>query len=499
MIRVLVTEDEMPILRSTCTQIERVNPEFKVMYRAVNGQEALEILENQEVELLLLDIQMPIMDGVQLLKIMKERKIDVPTVVLSGYQDFTYVREALRCGAIDYILKPLKMEDLKETLAKIEKMIWSRKSKVHSQVIEENVHDVHERNYEVALLILGACQSGLEEGYTRGLEVEWNTYLETYMKDKLPQDSWWIIPGHASNECLTVFRKLGNRTRNLLEELEKDFQKDFQKEFKKKHRVEEPLTIVLSQKEHNHDSIYKENQVLHTLAKEVMFLEKGQISQDDVEDIKQQNKEQRNELRKYLMEMHHIEQIIPCMKKSLNHAHRRSVIYGLLKTGFWRATELFKGNYTYQELEEEIVAILEETYSKEILIEKLEKLVVDNFYQEQSQSVNKTKIAMQIKEYIDANYMRAINNHTLSEQYGYVPAHLRELFRKQYQVSPMDYLQELRLKKSEELLVKHQTLSLKEIAELVGFKDPLYFSKVFRKSYGMSPSEYRKKGIENES
>ncbi len=495
MIRVLVTEDEMPILRSTCTLIERVNPEFKVMYRAVNGKQALEILENQEVELLLLDIQMPLMDGVQLLKIMKERKIDVPTVVLSGYQDFTYVREALRCGAIDYILKPLKKEDLKETLAKIENMIWSRKSKVHSQAIEENLYDVKERNYEVALLILGACQSGLEEGDAQGLGVEWNTYLEAYMKEKLPQDSWWIIAGHASNECLVVFRKLGNRTRNLLEELEKDFQKDFQK----KHKAEEPLTIVLSRMEHNHDSIYKENQILHSLAREVMLLEEGQISQEDVEDIKQQNKEQRNELRKYLMEMHHIEQIIPCLTRSLSHAHRRSVIYGLLKTGFWRATELFKGNYTYQELEEELVAILEETYSKEILLEKLEKLVVDNFYHEQSQSVNKTKIAMQIKEYIDANYMRVINNHTLSELYGYVPAHLRELFRKQYQVSPMDYLQEIRLKKSEELLVGNQTLSLKEIAELVGFKDPLYFSKVFRKSYGMSPSEYRKKGIENET
>ncbi len=115
MIRVLVTEDEMPILRSTCTLVERMNPEFKVMYRAANGQEALDIMESQEVELLLLDIQMPIMDGVQLLKIMNKKKIKVPTIVLSGYQDFTYVQEALRCGAIDYLLKTLKKEgEIKE-------------------------------------------------------------------------------------------------------------------------------------------------------------------------------------------------------------------------------------------------------------------------------------------------------------------------------------------------------------------------------------------------
>lgn len=491
MIRVLVTEDEMPILRSTCTLVERMNPEFKVMYRAGNGQEALEILEQQEVELLLLDIQMPIMDGVQLLKIMKERKIDVPTIVLSGYQDFSYVREALRCGAIDYMLKPLKKEELQTTLAKVETIIWNKKSKRKKKTSVVASNQTQDNNYEIALVICGAYRSSIEDEGNQGIENRGMNYVETYMHENLPKDSWWMIPGQFHNECLVVVRKLGNRTKqtldNLLLELENS--KDSYP----------PFTIIMSKKEHSHDSIYQENQLLHALAKEVMFLDKGQVSQDEMEAVKEQNKIQHDSKRKVIMKAYHPEQIMPSVRRALDGVDRRCVMIDLLKSGFWKYSELFRGNYTYQELEEELVRILESAYTREMLFAALEKLVINDFYDnEQFQKVNKAAIALQMKEYLEENYMKVINNNTLSERYGYVSAHLRELFRKQYQVSPMEYLQGIRLQKSEELLMEQQNLSLKEISELIGFSDSLYFSKVFRKCYGMSPSEYRKRGLEDE-
>ncbi len=490
MIRVLVTEDEMPILRSTCTLIERINPEFKVMYRAANGQEALEILETQEVELLLLDVQMPIMDGVKLLQIMRQREIEVPTIVLSGYQDFTYVREALRCGAIDYMLKPLKREELQKTLTKVESLIWNKKSKQNKQANAEDFDEGLGCNYEIALLIAGAYRSSHEEDDKQETEEVWDNYLKNYLNENLPHDSWWVIPGQFHNERLMVVRKLGNRTQNLLENMIGDAE----------NTIGKPLTMVLSPKEHSHDTVYKENQVLHSLAKEVMFFDKSQVSLDEIEEVKQNNKQQHDAMKKIIMDVNHPEQIIPSVKRALENVTRRSVMSDLLKTGFWKYSELFGGNYTYQELEEEIVRIIEGTYVKEELFAELEKLVVNDFYNnDQFQKANKTKIAIQIKEYIDANYMKGINNNMLSEQYGYVPAHLRELFRRQYEISPMEYLQEVRLKKSEDLLMNQHNLSLKEIAEVVGFRDPLYFSKVFRKSYGVSPSEYRKRGMVNES
>ena len=259
-----------------------------------------------------------------------------------------------------------------------------------------------------------------------------------------------------------------------------------------------PLTIVLSKKEQSHGSIYQANSELHQIAKEVMFLAEGQISTDDIEKIKKQNKERRDGAVKIITNLNRPEQIMPCIREALKHIQRRSVIIDVLKTGFWKYSELFRGNYSYVELEEELVRILEGTYCKEVLYEKLEKLIVHDFYNEQFHMTNKSKLAIEMKEFIDINYMKSINNNTLSDHFGYVPAHLRELFRMQYEVSPMEYLQEIRLSKSKEMLRYQSQLSLKEISDLVGFNDSLYFSKVFRKANGMSPSEYRKKGEVNE-
>ena len=492
MIRVLVTEDEMPILRSTCTMIERTNPEFKVTHRAANGQEALEILESQNIELLILDIQMPIMDGVQVLKEMEKRNIHVPTIILSGFQDFSYVREALRCGAIDYILKPLKLEDLKSTLAKAENDIWKKKSSDNlSRNIEKEMFLYEsEYNYEVALVISGAYRSSHEDDVSRYEEKMWGEYLNKFLNEHMPKESWWIIPGKYYNEHLIVFRKLGNRIQNILQDLMKDSSECLE--------MISPLTIVLSKKEQSHGSIYQANSELHQVAKEVMFLAEGQISTDDIEKIKKQNKERRDGAVKIITNLNRPEQIMPCIREALKHIQRRSVIIDVLKTGFWKYSELFRGNYSYVELEEELVRILESTYCKEVLYEKLEKLIVHDFYNEQFHMTNKSKLAIEMKEFIDINYMKSINNNTLSDHFGYVPAHLRELFRMQYEVSPMEYLQEIRLSKSKEMLRYQSQLSLKEISDLVGFNDSLYFSKVFRKANGMSPSEYRKKGEVNE-
>ena len=484
MIRVLVTEDEMPILRSTCTMIERTNPEFKITHRAANGKEALDILKCEEIELLVLDIQMPIMDGVTLLKTMKDEKIKVPTIVLSGFQDFSYVRDALRYGAVDYILKPLKKEELSNVLKRVEQIIWKEKSlRTQSSVIQKELIE-QEYNYEIALLISGSYRSDHEDDDIRLEEKYWGEYLERYILENLPKDMCWIIPGKFHNEYLLVCRKLGNRTDRFLEKLKQDV--------KKEAMLIRPLTIIKSKKQQTHDSIYFENQELHQVAKEVMFLEKGQICTNDVQEVKRQNKVQHDELCKVITDINHPEQILPCIRKALHNVERRSVMIALLKTGFWRYSELFKGNYTYMELEEELVRILENTYSKEVLYEELEKLVVHDFYNEQFNNSNKSKLALQMRGFIENNYMRGINNHTLSEHFGYVPAHLRELFRKQYDISPMEYLQVVRLEKSKQLLETQLELSLKEIADAVGFNDSLYFSKVFRKHEGVSPSEYRK-------
>ncbi|MCD7731261.1 MAG: response regulator [Oscillospiraceae bacterium] len=92
------------------------NSEFEIKYEAQNGEEALEILQNNDVDLTITDIRMPIMDGLQLLEEIKSRNLCRCVVLLSEYADFSYARQGIVLGAFDYIVKPIDEEKLSELL-----------------------------------------------------------------------------------------------------------------------------------------------------------------------------------------------------------------------------------------------------------------------------------------------------------------------------------------------------------------------------------------------
>ena len=77
MIRILVVEDEIPILRSICSLIEQTDSEFQVAARARNGKEALDILDTQVIDVVFLDIHMPVMDGMEVLQELQKKELDV--------------------------------------------------------------------------------------------------------------------------------------------------------------------------------------------------------------------------------------------------------------------------------------------------------------------------------------------------------------------------------------------------------------------------------------
>lgn len=92
---------------------------FDICSEAQNGREALELLTHQSIDLVITDIHMPIMNGLDLLRECSSSYPDMKLVVLSGYDDFQYVKTALQCGAIDYLLKPVVVDELEELLKKV--------------------------------------------------------------------------------------------------------------------------------------------------------------------------------------------------------------------------------------------------------------------------------------------------------------------------------------------------------------------------------------------
>ena len=107
MINVLGAEDEPLILNSITKLIHSLDSDFIVCARAKNGLEVLQCLNSQPINIIFTDIKMPLLNGLDLIQEIRNRSLNVPIVILSGYNDFSYAKKALKLGVFDYLLKPL--------------------------------------------------------------------------------------------------------------------------------------------------------------------------------------------------------------------------------------------------------------------------------------------------------------------------------------------------------------------------------------------------------
>jgi two-component system, response regulator YesN len=126
MYNVIIVDDEPIIKKSLTKLIEMKFPQFKVIGYADNGKEAFDLTREHLPDLIITDIRMPEMDGLELIKMVESLEKEIKTVVVSGYDEFEYAQAAIRHGAVDYLLKPIKPEMFYNMLEKVEKQLKSR-------------------------------------------------------------------------------------------------------------------------------------------------------------------------------------------------------------------------------------------------------------------------------------------------------------------------------------------------------------------------------------
>ena len=129
MMKVLITDDEIQIRKGLRLKVDWEEEGFQIVEEASNGKEALEILQTMDIDIVITDMRMPIMDGVELAKHCHQEFPHVKVIVLSGYSDFDYVRNSMQQGVKDYLLKPVAPDELVEALRKIRKEVEEEKRK----------------------------------------------------------------------------------------------------------------------------------------------------------------------------------------------------------------------------------------------------------------------------------------------------------------------------------------------------------------------------------
>lgn len=144
--RLLIVEDEAPILRGLLRKVKALDLPFQEIAGASSGEEALEDLRQHPADLVMTDINMPQMNGLDFIQAAYNEALCNRFIILTGYDDFSYARSALRLKVIDYLLKPINDEQLSELLTKVGEQIQAELD-LQNQQEEEDDEELSEDSF----------------------------------------------------------------------------------------------------------------------------------------------------------------------------------------------------------------------------------------------------------------------------------------------------------------------------------------------------------------
>lgn len=134
--KIVIVEDEAAIRNGMGNILKKLNPAYELVGKASNGIEGLEMIRKEKPDLVILDIRMPDMDGLEMLKVLRGENNGCRAVVLTAYSDFDYAKTAIELGIENYLLKPVKLKELEETLKLAEKRINEEKEQKKKYSLE---------------------------------------------------------------------------------------------------------------------------------------------------------------------------------------------------------------------------------------------------------------------------------------------------------------------------------------------------------------------------
>lgn len=170
-LKLLIAEDEDMIRKGMDKYIRLHTDRFSRIYLAKNGQEALDIIFHSRPEIMLLDVQMPVKNGIEVMKEAKAAGILPATIILSGYEEFKYAQQALNYGAKNYMLKPSRSSDILKQILEIADEAEGKADRLrtaesgHSGLVDRAREYVEEHYSEELTLQKVADVAGISAGY----------------------------------------------------------------------------------------------------------------------------------------------------------------------------------------------------------------------------------------------------------------------------------------------------------------------------------------------
>lgn len=505
--RILIIDDEIKIVQLIRNLIDWDNLPLELAGTANDGVQALQLIGETRPDIVILDIRMPGFTGLDIISRVKEENRNIHFVIVSGYRHFEYAHNAIKFGVEDYLLKPVKAEELNGTLRKI---IDKKKSRVGA---EENLLDA---------LLSGSFSADR----TSGIKTGYPCYELVLLKNDLNS-------GEVNeNEISLLFEKSLTAIKSCFADRRINFWSAGGKK---------GIYILLNYREG--DGRYTANYLFNLIESLHSYRDLFSALTSTVA-----RSGTFNDLGDFRAMADKVEQLIPeryvqgCgivleRMKSHDSPGLRDIFPPSLKTEFSRKIEVLDGEGTadavrdlYGSLKREkasgvlIVGTLDELFR--IFIYNLEnhydvkgevkgaierygevlsmqssdsvlydlaashfRTVLENLQKERQNRDDKP--ILDAKKYINENFFLNLSLEDVSASVGMNPTYLSSLFKKKTGMGFVEYLTQVRIDEARELLADHKR-SIADTAGEVGYRDPKHFAKQFKKIVGLSPADYRK-------
>lgn len=473
MFKVLIAEDEPPIMRMIKSTLESVDSDFKVTECCINGKNAVEKLKNEDFDIVITDIKMPIMTGIELAGWIYQNKPDTKVIIVSGYSDFEYARKALEYKVFDYLLKPISKDKVSELTQRIKSEIADK-----NKMFDEN-------NTIVILACAGAYLLYGSEVLLPGERFWTDSGIDTFMDNLLTTSEEYIFfnSNMLSERLMVITAETEERQEALIHKIYDEFS-----------TKNLPMTIVyqkgvLFKDTGKYFSKLREQLIKHLILNKSQLLCCNSLS-DSYEDISQpyskadfaiknrNNDELKNKLTAVMNNMMSSD----CTQEEIN-----GFLNIILDTYTLNYPNHMKRKNT--SVKKEFVNALASFVSYDAFIDDIISILA-TLRNDKRDPDRYEQLANEVEEYLINNYNKNITSDVLSKEFGFVPSYISRLFKRQKGVSPNEYVTKYRIEKAKKLIEENNDLRIKDIADAVGFKESYYFSKTFKRETGMWPTEY---------
>ncbi len=491
MYTIFLADDEPVALEYMAEILKKKCPDYRIAGMASDGREALKKVKELKPDVLIFDICMPVMDGLELSAEIRKEGLPVIMIVVSGYSEFDYAKAAMQNGCMDYLLKPVVPRDVEKIFEKITQKLNEiyviERCKLLGRICrdgkdneEEMVKYFGSRKYYMALARYNGLPARLPGGIRREIFSEPHELVIAYGRDEL--ESLYIFPEELAEGM--------------------DFENFVTHRVQKEMTVDGYCTIVLSKKPVACGRIGETaSRFYQCLSRNIILGKTHVVNVDNFRDgeIILEKAEQllMDDFRYYAKKAERavMERILDNLlllwiekeRPLLWIEHQVREMDFAIRSMQYR----FVNDLNYADREYAIEELFSDAITKEQLTAGVREILFNTRQDEKKiDKLDTEEFMEQVEQYLEEHLEVVSAAHDATKEFGISYTYLGVLFQKYKGMSIKNFITMLRMEKAKKIIAGNSSVLIRDVAERIGYSDQFYFSRVFRTYTGMCPSDY---------